>query len=85
MAIEILLLLLVIAGAFMIVKPAGRSLDRLLLASRDRLLESVYRQSGLVVRYGSMSPSLFRSVRIRDLSVADSGGAFSATFSYNFV
>ncbi len=79
-AIEILLLLLVIAGAFMIVKPAGRSLDRLLLASRDRLLESVYRQSGLVVRYGSMSPSLFRSVRIRDLSVADSGGAFSATF-----
>lgn len=79
-AIEIILFIFVLAGAFFIATPAGRSLDRLLVSSRDQLLETVFEKTGLTVTYGSMSPSILRSVRIRNLSVTDSGGAFTAFF-----
>lgn len=79
-AIEIFLLILVLAGAFFIANPVGRSLDRVLVASRDTLLGKVFEQTGLTVRYGSMSPSILRSIRIHDLTVSDSNGALRAVF-----
>ncbi len=77
--IEILLFLSLLAAASLLAVPAGAHIDRSLKEARDGILAGIRSSTGLSVGYSSMSPSVFRSIRVRDLVLEDSdGGAFLA-------
>lgn len=70
--VEILLFLILLGGVFLLVGPVSSRLDHALQTTRDSLLLQLENKTGLLFSYESMSPSLFRSVRVKNLIVKDS-------------
>lgn len=90
-SLEILLLLLLLAGAILLLKPVSDSLNRTLAKGRDTLVSRIEDVTGLRVSYSSLSPSIFRSVRLNDLVLTDTASGLvvvsvsSVSVSYDFM
>jgi len=70
---EILLFIVLIAGAITLLAPVSRLLDRALDSLRNEVGTRLENATGLRITYSELSPSVFRSIRIKDLVVADAG------------
>lgn len=68
---EILLFIVLIAGAVTLLAPVSRLLDRALDSLRNEVGTRLENATGLRITYSELSPSIFRSIRIRDLVLAD--------------
>ncbi len=70
-SVEILLFLLLLGGVFLLAGPVSSRLDSALRKTRDTVLERIEAEAGLSFSYESMSPSLFRLIRIKNLVITD--------------
>ncbi len=70
-SVEILLFLLLLGGVFLLAGPVSSRLDSALRKTRDTILERIEAEAGLSFSYESMSPSLFRLIRIKNLVITD--------------
>lgn len=70
-SVEILLLLLLLGGVLLLAGPVSARLDATLDKARDSLLNRLETETGLSFSYESMSPSLFRMIRIKNLVITD--------------
>jgi hypothetical protein len=68
---ELLIFIVLVAGSLLLLVPVSRQVDKSLLAVRDSLLSNLERQTGLRFRYDSLSPSVFRSIKISGLVITD--------------
>lgn len=81
-SIEILIFIFLLAGCLVMLFPLSRALDHALEKYRDSLLGSVEEKTGLRFSYESLSPSIFKSIRIKNLVVSDaSNGSVIAEFA----
>ena len=79
---ELLIFIILIAGSLLLLFPVSRQVDKSLLAVRESLLMRLESQTGLRFRYDSLSPSIFRSIRISGLVITDaSSGSVIADIS----
>lgn len=90
-SLEILLLFLLLAGAILLLKPVSDGLNRSIAKGRDTLVSRIEEVTGLRVSYSSLSPSIFRSVRLNDLVLTDTASDLvvvsvsSVSVSYDFM
>ncbi len=87
---EIIMFLILLVGAFFLLPVAARRIDGAITDFRDYFLGEFEAQTGLAVSYSSLSPSLLRSLHVKDLRIRDATtGAVLASVtdlsvSYNF-
>jgi translocation and assembly module TamB len=80
--LELLLFLAFVAVSYFLLSPVSRRLDAGIANVRDGLLSRIETMTGLEFSYSSLSPSVLRSVKIRDLVVTDAAnGAVVARVS----
>lgn len=68
---EILLFFVLLAGSFLLVKPLSAQLEANLTEFRDDLTNTIEKETGLRLRYESMSPSILQSIQITNLHIFD--------------
>lgn len=69
--LEILLFFVLLAGSFLLLAPVSKKLDSGIAEARNIVLGRMEKATGLKFSYSSMSPSILRSLRIKDLVVRD--------------
>lgn len=80
--LEFLLFLAFVGGSFLLLSPVSKRLDEAIAQVRDGLLTRMETKTGLQFSYSSLSPSILRSIKIRDLVIRDAGnGSVIASFS----
>lgn len=90
-SVEILLFLLLLGGVFLLAGPVSSRLDAILEHARDVFFQDLEERTGLQFSYESMSPSVFNSLRVRNLSIIDSTNSMvlahidEADIIYSFV
>ncbi len=74
-SVEILLFLLLLGGVFLLAGPVSSRIDTVLGNIRDNVFSDLEERTGLQFSYEAMSPSIFNSLRVRNLSIIDSTNA----------
>ena len=69
--LEILLFFVLLAGAFLMLSPVSKKLDEGIADIRKIALEKLESETGLTFSYSSLSPSILRSLKFKDLVVRD--------------
>ena len=79
---ELLIFILLLVGCIGALVPVSRELDRVLEGYRDALLADAEAATGLRFSYESMSPSVFKSISVKNFVVSDaSNGSVIAEFA----
>lgn len=87
---EILLFFVLLAGSFLLVRPLSKQFESVITKFRDDLTNNIETQTGLRLRYESMSPSILQSIQITNFEIYDpSSGSILASIdqisiTYNF-
>lgn len=68
---QLLLFFALLAGTFLLVKPLSDQFDNVIIKIRDNLISNIEIETGLQVRYESLSPSILQSIQITNLEIFD--------------
>ncbi len=90
-SVEILVFLLLLGGVFLLAGPVSSRLDAAIGTIRDDIFLQLEQKTGLTFSYESMSPSIFHSLRVHNLTITDSANSLviatidEADIAYRFI
>ncbi|MGF7108473.1 hypothetical protein [Treponema pedis] len=68
---EILIFLAIVMCSLVVFNPIYKLLENRLVSIRNQVISNIEKEFGIIIKYGGMSPSFFRKILVRDVTIYD--------------